>query len=99
MEKEQMSSETIMEVAMNLGGSKLWKHGLVPFCGDENALLAIDTEGRGEIVEWDADDGVGDIVAGNLSSFLEQYRNNLLSGQFEYLDDAGVIEKMTRGKK
>ena len=99
MEKEQMSTEMVMDIITNLSGSKMWKQGLVPFCGDENALLAIDTEGDCEIVEWDSDDGVGDVVAANLSSFLEQYRNNLLSGQFEFLDDAGVIEKMARSKK
>ena len=43
--------------------------------------------------------GVGDTVADNVVQFLENYRNSLLSGRFEFLEDIGVIEKMGASKK
>ena len=37
---------------------------------------------------------MGDEVARSLADFLEQYRNDLLSGGFELVADLGVIEKV-----
>ena len=99
MEKEMLSSEKIMDVLEEADRSKRWKAGLIPFCGDEGCMLAIDTKENDEIVEWDADDGVGDVVAPNLCVFLENYRNSLLSGKFEFVDGVGVMEKVARNKK
>ncbi len=93
MDKDQMSSERIMEVTSDLEGSRKWKRGLVPFCGDDNSMLVIDTRTE-EVLEWDSDDGLGDVVAPNLMRFLEDYRNSLLGGHFELLDEVGVVEKM-----
>lgn len=39
--------------------------------------------------------GTGDEVAGNFVQYLENYRNSLLGGHFEFLDDIGVVEKMS----
>lgn len=99
MEKEMLDSERIMDIMGDVESSKRWKSGLIPFAGDEGCLYAIDTKENDEIVEWDADDGVGDILAPNLSVFLEDYRNNLLSAQYEYVDGVGVLQKMTRPTK
>lgn len=53
----------------------------------------------GEVLEWDEEDGVGDVLATSFSSFLESYRNDLLSGHMDYIDGCGVIEKMSGSKK
>lgn len=43
--------------------------------------------------EWDAD-GQGTTVAKSFLLFLEHFRNELLSGRFEYVEGLGVVEKM-----
>ncbi len=98
MDKIQLSSEKILEVASELEGSKKWRNGLVPFCGDDNTMLVIDSRTE-EVREWDSDEGLGDVVAPNLMRYLEDYRNSLLTGQFEYLDEVGVVEKMGKARK
>ena len=61
-------------------------------------MLVIDSE-SGEIVEWDADDGVGEILNSSFSSFLENYRDQLLGGRIEYIDGCGTIEKVSASRK
>jgi hypothetical protein len=94
MDKKQLSAEEIREIVSSNERNSTWREGLIPFCGDESSLLVIDSKRSDEIREWDADDGVGDRVSDNLTRYLESYRNDLLSGHFEYLDDIGVVEKM-----
>ena len=63
-------------------------------------MLVVDTADGTAVYEWDEDDGVGeDPVANTLVSYLEGYRNQLLSGKLEYLGDAGVVERMTKQRK
>lgn len=93
MDKRQFSTDDIAEAYGRLDGTDGWKAGMVPFAGDDDTLLVIDTK-YGEVSEWDAHGGKGDTVAQNLERFLENYRNELLSGHYEYLEDVGVIEKM-----
>ena len=82
-------------------GSKQWKDGLIPFCGHEESLLVVDTRNDNLVYEWDEDSGLGDDpIANSLASYLEEYRNNLLSGSCEFLgSDCGVIEKVTKSRK
>ena len=47
------------------------------------------------MAEWDAD-GEGAAVADTFSLFLENFRNELLSGRCEYVDGLGVVEKFTK---
>lgn len=99
MERKQYSTEDIKDKVGDLEGSKKWKSGLIPFCGDDSTLLVIDTTSDDAVFEYDLDDGLGDKVAPNFVRFLETYRNDLLGGHFEYLEDCGVIEKMGKGRK
>jgi hypothetical protein len=80
-----------------LSSSRLWKGRFLPFCGDENSLLLIDTA-NGRVHEWDSDDGIGDPIAPSFSAYLEDYRNGLLEGHMEFLSGVGVVENMTSGK-
>lgn len=45
------------------------------------------------MAEWDAD-GEGSTVDETFSLFLERFRNELLSGRCEYVEDLGVVEKI-----
>lgn len=94
MEKKLMSINEIIDCISEVDSSSLWKRYLIPFCGDSSDMIVIDTN-TDEVLEWDADDGLGDSLSKNLSSYLEDFRNNLISGKFEYMDDLGVIEKVT----
>jgi hypothetical protein len=82
-------------------GSSKWRNGIIPFCGDEGmGMLVIDTLDGAAVLEWDEDDGVGvDPIASSLASYLEGYRNQLLSGKCEFLGNAGVIEKVSKLRK
>lgn len=48
--------------------------------------------------EWDAD-GEGTTVANTFSLFLESFRNELLSGRYEYVEGLGVIEKVVKNSE
>ena len=39
-----------------------WKAELIPFCGDEETLYAINTK-SGHVVEWEVGEGLGDTIA------------------------------------
>jgi hypothetical protein len=93
MDKKQFNTDEVAEWHGRMEGTPGWKAGLIPFAGNDDTLLVVDTR-YGEVFEWDVNDGKGDSVATTLERFLENYRNDLLGGHFEYLDDVGVIEKM-----
>lgn len=97
MEKEAMSTSRIAKVIAQNVASKHWDPLFIPFCGDADDMLIIDTDSK-KIFEWDSQDGLGDAVAPSFSRYLEEYRNSLLGGQLEYVDGCGVIENMNKGK-
>lgn len=100
LDKRMLSTRDIREVVEQYENSKIWKHGIVPFCGDDaNGYLVIDTRRDDCVREWDRDDGLGEDVADSFRQYLEQYRNNILSGKYEYLEGVGVIELSGRGRK
>lgn len=93
MDKASLTAQQIAETCAEKESSSHWKSGLLPFAGDDSTLLVIDTASDG-VHEWDADDGLGDCLSDTLGAYLERYRDQLLSGQYEYLDGCGVIEKV-----
>lgn len=93
MDKELLGTEKMLDVLGVVERSKLWKTSLIPLFGDESALLVLDSRSE-QVLEWDCDDGLGDVVSQNVVALLEVYRNDLLSGHYEYLEDVGVIEKV-----
>jgi hypothetical protein len=101
MEREFMSCDKITETIDTLRNHALWRTNIIPICGDESSLLAIDTEEQGgPVYEWDEDDGCSkEPLFPTTSSFFEGYRNLLLGGSCEYLKDLGVVEKMTAKRK
>lgn len=70
-----------------------------PFCRDvDDGMLVVDCDSDA-VYEWDLADGRGDKVDGSISSFLEDYRNKLLEGKFEFMEGDGCIEKVGGGKQ
>ena len=102
MEKEFMSCDSIAQVTSKFDGKKSWRQGIVPLCGDEGmGMLVVDTTtAKTAVYEWDEDDGIADDpIFQSLGAFLEDYRNRLLAGQCEFLDECGVIEKVAKARK
>ena len=102
MEKEFMSCDSIAQVISKFEGRKNWRQGIVPLCGDEGmGMLVVDTTtAKTAVYEWDEDDGIADDpIFPSLGTFLEDYRNRLLAGQCEFLDECGVIEKVAKARK
>lgn len=74
-------------------------HGVIPFARDlDDNMLVVD--GRGAVCEWS--EGAGEMVAKSLPTFLEKFRNDLLSGHYEFVEELGVVERagsrVPRGK-
>lgn len=94
MDKKQLNTNQIAECVSRVESSRQWKGGLIPFAGDDDVLLVIDTKRGHGVYEWEASDGLGDQVAPSLEKYLEDYRNDILGRRLEFLEDVGVIEKM-----
>lgn len=63
-------------------------------------MLLVDTLNNTAVVEWDEDEGVSESsIAPSLAGYLENYRNQLLSGKCEFLGDAGVVERIAKQRK
>lgn len=91
MDKPLLHADAMLKYMLEL------KLESLPFCGSEDGMLVI--QPSGEVCEWDGDDGVGQEVAKSFNSFLEEYRNFLLNGNGEFLEDVGVVEKMAKARK
>ena len=93
LDKESLSSARIAEVVSDCEKSKAWQRAYVPFAGDESGLLIVDANAGSAVFEWE-DGELGDQLSPTLGSYFETYRNDLLSGQFEWIDGCGVVEKV-----
>ncbi|OQR92067.1 hypothetical protein ACHHYP_04103 [Achlya hypogyna] len=73
-----------------------WAKGFLPLAADpDNNLLVIDTK-HGNAVHECAEDGLGRELASSFSAYVETYRNALLSGSLDYVEDLGVVERASR---
>ena len=92
-DKKGMSTDAILEAITD---GKFGK--AMPFACDEDEewFLVIDGE-DGEIKEWTEDDGMGDLLGKTFNDYLEEYRNGLLAGKFEFVEDCGCMEKAGGG--
>lgn len=90
-----LSVEEMVEVADRLGGSnEKWIPESLPFARDvDNNYLILDKEGK--VFEWDEEEGEGPAPAAtSFASYLEHFRDKLLSGKLEFVDAVGVVECM-----
>jgi hypothetical protein len=98
LEKKALSAEEIMETVMRLESTSGWKKTMIPFAGDEGGMLVVDTTSA-EVYEWDEDDGIGSMGSKSLDDYLEDYRNQLMTGRCEFDSDIGVIEGVGGSRK
>lgn len=90
-EYQALAAEQIGKVAADVNDAPSSK--LIPFARDLNDdLLVIDTAAGEAVFEYS--DGVGKKVAPTFLAFCEKFRNDLLSGHFEFTEEGGVCEKM-----
>lgn len=89
-DKKLLSCRDIPNLYDKIEGTPGFTKDCIPFCGDQGECVIID--GRGRVCEWDADDGVGDVISPSFSSYLESYRNKLLSGGMDFVSGVGAVE-------
>mmetsp|Transcript_42760 Transcript_42760/g.70901 ORF Transcript_42760/g.70901 Transcript_42760/m.70901 type:complete len:178 (-) Transcript_42760:258-791(-) len=79
---------------------KVLQEGHVTIASDvDGNYLVADVESPGtKLYEYDESDGLGSCVASSFSSYIEEYRNLLLSGKCEFIEDTGIVEEMAGGK-
>ena len=95
-ESALMSAGDICDaLSSTAGGEALNKAAKIPFAKDfdEDYLVA----GADGVFECTADGSVGDNLASSFEAFLEQFRNDLLSNKFEYIDGCGLVETAAGG--
>lgn len=72
---------------------KGWKASFVPFAANvDGAALVADVAAKNAVFEF-GDDGKGRHLAPSLAQYLEEYRNRLLSSQFDFVEDVGLVER------
>ncbi|RHY29093.1 hypothetical protein DYB32_005444 [Aphanomyces invadans] len=76
-----------------------WTRGFVPLAADaDGALLVIDTK-DGNAVQELSSDGIGRQLASSLTAYFETYRNELLSGNYDFVQDVGLVERSHKARK
>jgi hypothetical protein len=98
MEKKLLSVESIIENTLSHASNKLWKPDYIPVAldGSGGDSLLVYNGKNGSIYEWDEDSGLSDaLIASSFSRFLEEYRNHLLNGHYEFVEDVGIIEHVS----
>uniref|UniRef100_A0A7S1XMT8 Knr4/Smi1-like domain-containing protein n=1 Tax=Phaeomonas parva TaxID=124430 RepID=A0A7S1XMT8_9STRA len=98
-DKELLSVQRLEKLFADLEGGAGFREGFLPLATDvDGNLLIVDTGSPAmPVFEFD-DDGLGDKLAASVVNFMEEQRNNLLSGNFEYIECCGVVEKESGGK-
>ncbi|KAL4110815.1 hypothetical protein PRIC1_002502 [Phytophthora ramorum] len=93
-EYKSLSADDIINKAETLASVKGWKSSLIPFAANvDGAALVTDTSSRNAVFEF-GEDGKGDrLLAATLLEYLETYRNRLLSGKFDFVEDVGLVER------
>ncbi|CAM9415410.1 unnamed protein product [Pylaiella littoralis] len=105
-EKKALTCKGMVTEALEMEGRRVpgWRAGLIPFAKDvdDNFLAShgdaavTDTQAKGcPVADWDTT-GVGAMMAKSFSLFLENFRNELLSGRCEYVEGLGVVEKVAK---
>jgi hypothetical protein len=95
-ESQALSTQAIVKLVRgDLKADRSWRRGLIPFARDvDDNLLVADAESDGAVYEWDSSSGLGSKIAPSFSVYLEHYRDQLLSGHHEFIEEMGIVEKM-----
>ncbi|KAJ0402645.1 hypothetical protein P43SY_007510 [Pythium insidiosum] len=92
-EYKTLGADDIARTAESLSRASGWKTSFVPFAADADGnALVTDAAAKGAVFAF-GDDGRGRDLAPSLSQYLEDYRNRLLSGRFDFVEDVGLVER------
>lgn len=85
--------QAIISTAESLGRDSGWKASYIPFATNvDGAALITDVNARNSVFEF-GDDGKRRQLAPTMLQFIEEFRNRLLSGQFDFVEDVGLVER------
>ncbi|ETV90385.1 hypothetical protein H310_14835 [Aphanomyces invadans] len=98
-EFKSLSCDEIIATAETSQAWDGWTRGFVPLAADaDGALLVIDTK-DGNAVQELSSDGIGRQLASSLTAYFETYRNELLSGNYDFVQDVGLVERSHKARK
>ncbi|CAK4077751.1 unnamed protein product [Aphanomyces euteiches] len=98
-EYKALSCDDIIATSETSQSWDSWKRGFIPLAADpDGALLVIDTK-RGNAVYECSEAAVGRELGASLTAYFENYRNELLSGNFDFVQDVGLVERSTKSRK
>ncbi|CCI47514.1 unnamed protein product [Albugo candida] len=98
-ESKLLSAKGISDTTSTATSHSDWKAAYIPFASDsDGSLLIIDTS-EGNAVYFFHEDGKGKKVSVSFSQFLEDFRNQLLSNRFSFVQDVGLVERSCSLKK
>ena len=87
-----------MEKSDVFSGWKHWKEEYIPFAVDlDDCFLIIDGTDAGAVYEY-SEDGKGKLISDSFPEYLEKFRDQLLSGKYEFIEDVGIVEKTSSRK-
>mmetsp|Transcript_55366 Transcript_55366/g.89688 ORF Transcript_55366/g.89688 Transcript_55366/m.89688 type:complete len:178 (+) Transcript_55366:29-562(+) len=88
-----LSCEQIGQATQEGRSSSKWQDDMVPVARNpEGDLLVVHAKG---VSTWSGEDGLGSVEAVSLAAYLEGYRNKMLGGHVEYVEDCGIMELST----
>ncbi|KAF0699352.1 Aste57867_10068 [Aphanomyces stellatus] len=76
-----------------------WKRGYIPLAADaDGALVVVDTK-HGNAVHELTEESLGRELGPSLTAYFETYRNELLSGNYDFVEDVGLVERSQKSRK
>lgn len=100
--------QAILAAIAEHSASSEWASNFVPFARDiDGTLLGLVYHEGGKteegeeasphdvtVAEWSADDGIDHLSKQTPATYLEAFRDRLLSHKFEYIPDVGLVERV-----
>jgi hypothetical protein len=73
-----------------------WDNSYIPIAKNiDGEYLVLDLANNEKVLQWSLDEGVVEQVAESLGLYLENLRNDMLSGKLIYMDDdMGLVEQI-----
>ncbi|EQC34505.1 hypothetical protein SDRG_07833 [Saprolegnia diclina VS20] len=95
-EYKSLSCDDMISTGETASRWESWARGFIPLAADPDGnLLVIDTKHANAVHEC-SEDGLGRELAASFSAYVENYRNDLLSGNFDFVEDLGLVERASR---
>ncbi|KAG7401825.1 hypothetical protein PHYBOEH_010288 [Phytophthora boehmeriae] len=93
-EYKSLTADGIINTAETLASVKGWDSALAPFAANvDGAALVTDAKSGDAVFEFSEDGKSDRPLAPTLWEYIEKYRNRLLSGKFDFVEDVGLVER------